>query len=150
VERERLSAASSEQLPLTLRINSYLEEVANLAHEINLHRSDIEKLCIGDSAESIHDFMSHVRDLFAATDPTLASFDHEELEDSYDQLRGEWHSLKTLLLNAAAHHLLPISSLNVGLDRLRACLRIAEQLIKASTRVHNLNTTNQPQAIHSQ
>lgn len=150
LERDRMGAALAEQLPQALRINSYLEEVSNLAHEINLHRSDIEHLCIGDAGESIHDFMTHVRELLAATDSTLESFDHEVLDERYDQLREEWHTLKALLLNAAAHHLLPISSLNVGLDRLRACLRIAEQLIKTSIRIHNLKTANQPQAVDSQ
>ncbi len=145
MERERMAASLSEQLPQILRINSYLEEVANLAHEVQLHRSDIDNLCVGEAADSIHEFMQHITQLLAHMDPALDTFDAKQLDVRYDRLREEWHSLKTLLLNAAAQRQLPISSLNVGVDRLRACLRIAEQLIKASSRIHRLSAANRPQ-----
>jgi phosphate:Na+ symporter len=150
VERDRLSADLAEQLPQLVRINSYLEEVANLANDIAAHRRDIKNLSIGTTGVHIADFMNKVRELIESTDSEAETFDAAALDTRYNQTREDWHTLKSALLDAATRGLLPISNLNIGLERLRASLRVAEQLIKASTRLRSVIDANPPAASDNQ
>ncbi len=138
MERGRMTADTSTLIPDALRVNSYIEEIANLVHEISVHHADVEHLRAGAVAEDIRAFQQEVAGLVLACDPAAADFDSVGLEQRYESLHTGWHDLKAHLLLAASEGELPIRYLNAGLDRLRSCLRISEQAIKAAYRLRKL------------
>jgi hypothetical protein len=62
-----------------------------------------------------------------------------ELDESFEELRTQWHELKTILLDAAAVRSIPVSPLNSSLEGLRSYLKMAEQLTKAAERIQSLS-----------
>jgi phosphate:Na+ symporter len=142
LELERLAEGFRGNLPLVLRVTGYLEEVVGLADDIDEHRPDINALVASqtDVTELILGYQAAVLAQVERCDPELASFEDAELEAGYDRLRSQWHTLKDALLQAAADRRVPIKRLNAASEGLRSCLKVVEQLKKATVRQNALET----------
>ncbi len=134
LERQRLPQDFSERLPLALRINNYIEEVTQLAQEVAVRGSDVEAIAHGRLKDAISAFTDQVSDVIRRCDPSASGYSPTELAERYQNLRAAWKDLKSNLLSAASRGDIPVSGLNAALDRLRSCLRIAEQTTKAAER----------------
>jgi phosphate:Na+ symporter len=136
LERERLSEPTSNQLPGALRINTYLEEVANMTQELASNIHDLNRL--RGMHTDVSTYLSDVANLVSRCDPDSSEFSLIDLQARYEALHEQWHLLKTTLLESAVRKSIPLANLNPGLERLRMCLRIAEQSIKATRNLKTL------------
>ncbi len=136
LEMDKLPESQRGNLPIALRTSGYLEDVLLLAVESTGHLADIEAISRPPVAQAIVEYQSAVVAHVRRCDPDDPGFSAGEQNDSYERLRGHWHDLKTDMLNAAAARHIPISRLNSALEGLRSYLKMAEQLTKASERLH--------------
>ena len=143
-EQQRLPEHLSQALPLILRINHYLEEMAELTHMVNRHSGDIAALSHGRLAQAVAAFQNQAADVVSSCDPENPAFDATMIKPAYDHLHDAWHELKTNLLAAATRGDVPIDALNTVLDSLRAWLRITDECAKTCQRMIELQQLMQP------
>ncbi len=138
LETERLTAVVANQLPLVLRISSYIDEMLALAQEVAAEDLDLEQLLRSPLGPEIADFQAALRALVGASDPELPGFSPGALATDYEALHQQWRTLKTALLNAGIRHQVPVTRLNPAIEALRAMLRMAERCTKVATRLAEL------------
>ena len=139
LERQRLPATLARSVPNALRINGYIEEVATLAEAFAARADDIAAIRRAPVADDIAAYLQAAARLLMESDPATLDFDSAELEQDYVLLRGRWHDLKGVLLEAASDDTIPVAALNPALEGLRAALRMAEQTIKLATRLRHFD-----------
>ncbi|MEZ5558703.1 MAG: Na/Pi symporter [Pseudomonadales bacterium] len=144
LETSRMTQDVVASIPVALRVTNYLEEVNQLARELDEHRDDIDAVMRPAVYQNVADFQAAVVQQIDSADPAREDFDTADLQARYAVLQRTWHDLKTQLLNAAARHELPMAHLNSALDGLRGCLKMAEQLTKVAERLHTLAPAEDP------
>jgi hypothetical protein len=138
MQMDKLPEAQRGDLPNVLRINAYLEDVVGLATELGDHRGDIEAIMQPAAEAQVAEFQAAVVEQIGNCDFATSGRTIVELDDGYQQLRAEWHDLKSMLLNATTARRIPVSPLNSALEGLRTELKMAEQLTKAAQRLMTL------------
>ena len=138
LEQERLPAEHASCLPLALRINNYLEEVAQLAGEVVVHGEEIDAISQGRLGDAVRAFTGQAIEVLRSCDSAAEAFDLDATASGYRQLRSAWHDLKSNLLTAASRGEIPISNLTNALDGLRSTLRAVEQTTKVARRSREL------------
>jgi phosphate:Na+ symporter len=138
LEMKQLPDSQRGNLPIALRVAGYLEETIGLARSLDEHRTDIETIMRPAVGDAIASYQAAVIDQIRRCDQ-IGDTVISDLEEGYEDLRVQWHDLKSVLLNAAAARLIPVNPLNSSLEGLRGCLKMAEQLTKAAERIHALS-----------
>ena len=139
LEMEQLPGSQKGSLPIALRVSAYLEETIGLVQGLDEHRVPIEEIMRPPVDVKIAEYQAAVIDQIKRCDEADIE-EIGELDEHFQELRAQWHELKTVLLDAAAVRSIPVAPLNSSLEGLRSCLKMAEQLTKATERVHTLST----------
>ncbi len=148
LELEQLPASHRGNLPIALRVTGYLEETIGLVVDLEAHSPDIQALMLPPIGDSIAAFQAQVVSQIARS-AEVGEIGIAELESSYEDLRGQWHELKSTLLTAAAARSVPIQPLNSATEGLRSYLKMAEQLTKTGERLHVLHLSAEEPAAPS-
>ena len=144
LELEQLPVSQKGSLSIALRVTGYLEEILGILDGLEDHAADIEAITVPPVGDSIAAFQAQVVAQIARS-AEVSEIDIGELEEGYENLRGQWHDLKDELLTAAAARTIPIRPLNSSLEGLRSYLKMAEQLTKSGERLHVLSlSTEEP------
>jgi phosphate:Na+ symporter len=138
LEMEQLPASHKGSLPVALRVSAYLEETIGLVQDLDEHRMPIEEIMRPPVDLKIAEYQAAVIDQIKRCDEADDT-GVSELDESFEELRTQWHELKTILLDAAAVRSIPVSPLNSSLEGLRSYLKMAEQLTKAAERIQSLS-----------
>ncbi|MGE0621653.1 MAG: Na/Pi cotransporter family protein [Pseudomonadales bacterium] len=139
LELERLPANYGGSLSILLRVTGYLEDTVGLVRDVDRHRADIQSIvALRPAGEEISAFEVAIITQLEQCDPDRPDFDVASVDAGYDALRSRWHQLKDDLLAKAAGRQLPIARLNSATEGLRDYLKMAEQISKASVRLHTL------------
>lgn len=125
-------------LPLVLRVIGYFEDVVWLVGDREQHRADIEAIMVPGVLSKVADFQAAVLAHAAASDLSREDFSSAALRKRYEDLKLNWHDLKTVLLEAASRREIPVQRLNSALEGLRSALKMSEQLTKAAERLEIL------------
>jgi phosphate:Na+ symporter len=140
----RLSPDQSARLAGALRIVNYLEDVVTLSRGIADQTQRIQAIRRHPVAQQIAEFEAECLDHAMRCDPALPNYDAVSLEEGYQELRAAWHELKSQLLEAAIQRNIPLDPLNPGLEALRSCLKVAEQMTKVAQRLAALREDSHP------
>lgn len=135
LEASRLPADLAGALPLALRVTNYLEDVTGLADTIDAHRPDVAAISREAVMPTISSYRAAVAAQIGRCDPDADEIRAADMEAGLTDLEGQWHQLKTVLLEAASRRQLPLERLNDALEGMRAALHLAEQITKATRRL---------------
>ena len=139
---EQLPGSHRGNLPLVLRITGYLDETLGLVRGLDEHRTDIETIMRPPVEGAIADYQAAVVTHIGQCDAESEAFSMGALDASYEDLRAQWHELKSVLLDAAAARSVPVNPLNSALEGLRSYLKMAEQLTKTAERLSTLGVSS--------
>ncbi len=142
LEMEQLPGSYRGNLPLVLRITGYLDETLGLVRGLDEHRTDIETIMRPPVEGAIADYQAAVVAHIGQCDSESEAFSLGALDASYEDLRAQWHELKSVLLEAAAARSVPVNPLNSALEGLRSYLKMAEQLTKTAERLSTLGVSS--------
>ena len=147
LEMDKLPESQRGNLPIALRTSGYLEDVVGLSAESTAHQADIEAISRPPVLQGIVEYQAAIVAHIRACDPSNPEYSVSAQAEGYERLRADWHDLKTDLLNAAAARYVPIGRLNSALEGLRGYLKMAEQLTKASERLHTFNPGDHSESV---
>lgn len=131
----RLRPEEADRLAAALRIVNYLEDVTTLSRAIDEQASRVDAIRRPAVTAQVTHFETAALDHVGRCDPNLPDFASDELERRYEALRADWHGLKSVLLEAAIQHQIPLGPLNPALEALRGCLKVTEQMTKVAVRL---------------
>jgi phosphate:Na+ symporter len=138
LERERMTERVGVQLPLVLRIASYIDEMLSLVEEPHADDAHVRALLETPAAGPVRAFQAEVEALIESGDPWRADFDRAALEQAYHVLYERWRALKTQLLQSGVSREIPLAALNPAIDALRSRLRLAERCTRMALRLSEL------------
>jgi phosphate:Na+ symporter len=138
IDAARMPDELKGRTPQALRIVAYIEEVVGLLDDYDAATPDIGAISHPNVADAISRYLHHVVRHIVRCDPACEDVAAGRLDAQYLELRQDWRSLKSVLLEAASRGTIPVHRLNLALEGLRSALRMAEQLTKAAVRLRAL------------
>lgn len=140
----RVPEARRGDLPQSLRIVAYIEEVVGLLDDFQVSKSELDAVSHPAVVANIDRFLRHVAQFVLACEAEAPDVADGRIDAHYSELRDEWRALKASLLEAASHGTIPVQRLSLALEGLRATLRIAEQMSKGARRLRALRGIESP------
>jgi phosphate:Na+ symporter len=128
--RQSLSEEVAQQLPQTLRVLRYFQQVVNYAESIVGAQADGAPLLAVKLATRLDDYHAELAGLLHAADPQQQDFNMESLAQRAAALEEHYQRLKAAFLRAGALGDVEIQDMSDTLEHISRCRRMAQQFYK--------------------
>lgn len=131
--RQSLSEEVAQQLPQTLRVLRYLQQVVNHAESIAGAQAGGAPMLEVRLATRLDDYHAEIAGLLHAADPQQPDFNAESLAQRAGALEEHYQLLKAAFLRAGALGDIGVQDMSDTLEHISRCRRMAQQLFKGVT-----------------